>query len=94
MKLSIFVPLATFLAFFAVAETTDDSPSRCLNQCLNEAAAVAGCASQWDTACTCPSPAFKDTLGYCLKAACTDADVAAAGSLHEERCGTKPDTED
>jgi hypothetical protein len=30
MKLSIFVPLATFLAFFAVAEKTDETPSVCL----------------------------------------------------------------
>ena len=30
MKLSIFVPLATFLAFFAVAEPTDDYVSPCL----------------------------------------------------------------
>lgn len=30
MKLSIYVPLATFLAFFAVAEKTDDTPSVCL----------------------------------------------------------------
>ncbi|KAJ5716310.1 hypothetical protein N7493_008221 [Penicillium malachiteum] len=91
MKLSIFVPLATFLAFFAVAENTETTPSPCLNRCLNEAAGVAGCLSQWDTDCTCPSQAFKDTISTCLKDACTDADLADAEALHEERCGTTVD---
>ncbi|KAJ5702386.1 hypothetical protein N7488_009934 [Penicillium malachiteum] len=94
MKLSIFVPLATFLAFFAVAETTETTPSTCLNRCLNEAAEVAGCASQWDTECTCPSIPFKDTVSTCIKDACTDADLAAAESLHQERCGTTVDLAD
>ncbi|KAJ5921192.1 hypothetical protein N7466_009518 [Penicillium verhagenii] len=75
MKLSIFVPLATFLAFFAVAEKTDETASLCLNQCLNEAALVAGCTSQWDHDCTCPSKAFKDTLGTCVTDICTSADL-------------------
>ncbi|KAJ5523461.1 hypothetical protein N7513_013005 [Penicillium frequentans] len=86
MKLSIYVPLATFLAFFAVAERTDDSPSVCLNTCLNEAALVAGCTSQWDHTCTCPSKPFMDTLGTCLTDSCTDEDLTMAKKLHQERC--------
>ncbi|KAJ6110087.1 hypothetical protein N7486_002322 [Penicillium sp. IBT 16267x] len=86
MKLSIFVPLSTFLAFFAIAEKTDDTPSFCLNMCLNEAALVAGCTSQYDHTCTCPSKAFMDTLGTCLTDACTDADLEMAKKLHQERC--------
>jgi hypothetical protein len=37
-------------------------------RCINEASAVAGCISSVDYKCTCPSPAFKDTLGACLDA--------------------------
>lgn len=36
-------------------------------RCINEAAAVSGCSSV-DYKCTCPSTAFKDTLGACLDA--------------------------
>lgn len=45
------------------------------NQCLSEGAAVAGCASQFDTDCTCTSPAFKDTVKMCLEYACTAEDA-------------------
>ncbi|KAJ5752024.1 hypothetical protein N7520_008941 [Penicillium odoratum] len=91
MKLSIFVPLATFLAFFAVAEKVDDSPSVCLNRCLNEAAGVAGCTSQFDSVCTCPSVPFKNTLALCIKDACEPADLEEAKKLHQERCGDDAD---
>ncbi|EPS29377.1 hypothetical protein PDE_04326 [Penicillium oxalicum 114-2] len=60
--------------------------STCLNRCLNEGAAVAGCISQWDTDCTCTSPAFKDTVQMCLTISCTPNDVTAAGEVHKERC--------
>ncbi|OQD90439.1 hypothetical protein PENANT_c001G01115 [Penicillium antarcticum] len=91
MKLTIFFPLAAFLSW-AVAETTDaiDDASPCLLRCMSEAATVAGCASSVDSDCTCPSVAFKDTLGACLKAACTPDDITVAGELHKERCGTEP----
>ncbi|KAJ5103164.1 hypothetical protein N7532_003693 [Penicillium argentinense] len=79
MKLSIFVPLATFLSFVAAeasgAAVDPDDISNCLMQCLSESALVAGCASAFDNKCTCPSKAFKDTLTVCLKDACTAADV-------------------
>jgi hypothetical protein len=42
---------------------------------MSEAASVAGCASSVDSDCTCPSTAFKDTLGSCLKFACTPDDI-------------------
>ncbi|KAJ5287174.1 hypothetical protein N7478_002860 [Penicillium angulare] len=94
MKLSIYVPLATFLAFFAAAEPTEApdslSPSQCLNQCLTEAAIVSGCISQYDSDCTCPSNAFRNALSTCLNDACTEADIADAKQLHVERCGTEP----
>lgn len=45
------------------------------NRCLTEAAVVAGCASQFDSDCTCPSTAFKDALATCLKDACTPEDA-------------------
>ncbi|KAJ5234751.1 uncharacterized protein N7469_003919 [Penicillium citrinum] len=94
MKLSIFVPLAAFLSFVA-AETSEmivdpDDISSCLNRCLTEAAVVAGCASQFDSDCTCPSTAFKDALATCLKDACTPEDAETAGQLHQDRCGTAP----
>ncbi|KAJ5888640.1 hypothetical protein N7495_008681 [Penicillium taxi] len=87
MKLSIFVPLAAFLAF-TVAELNEVDPSPCLNRCLTEAAAVAGCISQYDTKCTCPSAAFKDTLGDCINTSCTPADLQDALTLHTQRCDT------
>ncbi|KAJ5386901.1 hypothetical protein N7509_009442 [Penicillium cosmopolitanum] len=92
MKLSIFVPLAAFLSFVAAeasGSTVDpDKISNCLFRCLSEAASVAGCISAYDNKCTCPSPAFKDTLTICLKDACTPEDAQVAGELHVERCGT------
>ncbi|KAG0153378.1 hypothetical protein PDIDSM_5231 [Penicillium digitatum] len=59
-------------------------------RCINEASAVAGCVSSVDYKCTCPSPAFKDTLGTCLKVSCTPDDVTVAGELHKARCGGSP----
>ncbi|KAJ5628685.1 hypothetical protein N7490_010913 [Penicillium lividum] len=91
MKLSIFVPLATFLAFFAVAEKVEDSPSFCLNQCLNEAAAVANCGSQYNYDCTCPSVPFKNTVAICVKDACEPKDLEEVKKLHQERCGADED---
>ncbi|KAJ5369115.1 uncharacterized protein N7496_008875 [Penicillium cataractarum] len=91
MKLSIFLPLAAFLTMTAaeVAHINDDW-SPCLNRCLSEGSAVAGCISQYDTACTCTSPAFRDAVQMCLELACTADDAAMALELHEERCGTPP----
>lgn len=45
------------------------------NRCLSEAAVVAGCISSIDFECTCPSEAFKDTLGKCLEVSCTPDDL-------------------
>ena len=45
------------------------------NRCLSEGAAVAGCISQFDTDCTCVSPAFKAAVQVCLKDACTAEDA-------------------
>ncbi|QQK39535.1 Extracellular membrane protein, CFEM domain [Penicillium digitatum] len=88
MKLTIFFPLAAFLSW-TVADPLDDA-SPCLIRCINEASAVAGCVSSVDYKCTCPSPAFKDTLGTCLKVSCTPDDVTVAGELHKARCGGSP----
>ncbi|KAJ5374270.1 hypothetical protein N7517_006276 [Penicillium concentricum] len=88
MKLTIFFPLAAFLTW-TVADCLDE-PSACLTKCINEAAGVAGC-SATDYVCTCPSTAFKDTLGACMKASCTAEDITAAGELHKERCGSAPE---
>ncbi|GLI79965.1 hypothetical protein PoHVEF18_008313 [Penicillium ochrochloron] len=91
MKLSIFLPLAAFLSMTAAEiAIINDGASPCLNRCLTEAAVVAGCISQYDTACTCTSPAFRDTVQVCLKDACTAEDAEEALELHEERCGTPP----
>ncbi|KAJ5187816.1 hypothetical protein N7449_010810 [Penicillium cf. viridicatum] len=88
MKLTIFFPLAAFLSL-TIADPLDDA-SPCLNRCLNEASAVAGCISSIDYKCTCPSKAFKDTLGTCLEVSCTPDDLTVAGELHKERCGEDP----
>ncbi|KAJ5815696.1 hypothetical protein N7474_007473 [Penicillium riverlandense] len=85
MKLSIFLPLATFLSL-----TFAEDYSPCVSRCLDEGAAVAGCISVIDYKCTCTSPAFRDTVQACLKYACTAEDAVEAGKLHEERCGTAP----
>ncbi|CEJ61160.1 hypothetical protein PMG11_09700 [Penicillium brasilianum] len=78
MKLSIFLPLAAFLTLTAAdVAHTNDNISSCLNQCLNEGSAVAGCLSQYDTDCTCTSPAFRDTVQMCLTLACTADDAAS-----------------
>lgn len=45
------------------------------SRCLSEGAAVAGCISQFDTDCTCVSPAFKDAVQMCLTDACTAKDA-------------------
>ncbi|CAG8207520.1 unnamed protein product [Penicillium salamii] len=76
MKLTIFLPLTAFLSW-AVAESVDprEDASPCLTRCLSEAAAVAGCISSVDYKCTCPNTAFKDTLGTCMKSACTADDI-------------------
>ncbi|OQE39015.1 hypothetical protein PENCOP_c007G03896 [Penicillium coprophilum] len=89
MKLTIFFPLAAFLTW-AVADCLED-PSPCLVKCLDNAADVAGCSSSSDYECTCPSTAFKETLGTCMKTNCTPEDVTAAGELHKERCGSAPE---
>ncbi|KAJ5676196.1 hypothetical protein N7462_009093 [Penicillium macrosclerotiorum] len=95
MKLSIFLPLAAFLAMTAAEMAKPvENVSPCLNHCLTEAAAVAGCISQYDTKCTCTSPAMRDTTDKCLKAACTKEDGEAALALHQKRCGTTPDEND
>ncbi|KAF4768405.1 hypothetical protein N7455_000132 [Penicillium solitum] len=88
MKLTIFFPLAAFLSLTVADPSVDASP--CLNRCLSEAAVVAGCISTVDYKCTCPSKAFKDTLGKCLEVSCTPDDLTAAGELHKERCGEDP----
>ncbi|KAJ5206652.1 hypothetical protein N7491_002733 [Penicillium cf. griseofulvum] len=88
MKLTIFFPLAAFLSWTVAESLTDASP--CLNRCLTDAADVAGCISQFDFECTCPSPAFKETLGTCLEISCTPEDLTVAGQLHKERCGSAP----
>ncbi|KAJ5151249.1 uncharacterized protein N7482_010501 [Penicillium canariense] len=89
MKLSIFLPLAAFLTMSAAEiGITNECISPCLNHCLNESAMVAGCISQYDTDCTCPSVAFKDNMQMCLKIDCTPEDAEKALDLHKERCGT------
>ncbi|KAJ5618075.1 hypothetical protein N7537_003189 [Penicillium hordei] len=88
MKLTIFFPLAAFLSLTIAGPSDDASP--CLNRCLSEASVVAGCVSSVDYECTCPSEAFKDALGTCLKDSCTSDDLTAAGELHKERCGGDP----
>ncbi|OKP10810.1 hypothetical protein PENSUB_3630 [Penicillium subrubescens] len=82
MKLSIFLPLAAFLSMTAaeIAIINDG------NRCLTEAAAVAGCISQYDTACTCTSPAFRDTVQVCLKDACTAEDAEGMINLFRTNC--------
>lgn len=52
-------------------------------RCLSEAASVAGCISAYDNKCTCPSPAFKDTLTICLKDACTPEDAQGKSKFFE-----------
>ncbi|KAF7718929.1 Uncharacterized protein PECH_006270 [Penicillium ucsense] len=93
MRLSVFVPLAAFLTMTAAEMSYQTTQvSNCLNRCLNEGAIVAGCLSQWDTDCTCTSPAFRDALQKCLTDSCTADDITAAGEVHKERCGTTPST--
>ncbi|KAJ5485607.1 hypothetical protein N7539_005595 [Penicillium diatomitis] len=55
--------------------------SNCLNRCLNEGAIVAGCLSQWDTDCTCTSPAFRDALQKCLTDSCTPDDITGTSAM-------------
>ncbi|KAJ5605498.1 hypothetical protein N7510_008279 [Penicillium lagena] len=78
MKLSIFLPLATFLSL-TFAE--DFSPCAVREPfratCLDEGALVAGCASVVDYHCTCTSPAFRAAVTTCLKVACTAEDAAS-----------------
>ncbi|OQE14839.1 hypothetical protein PENFLA_c035G10061 [Penicillium flavigenum] len=85
MKLTIFFPLAAFLSL-TIADPLDDA-SPVLIRCINEATAVSGCISSVDSECTCPSQAFKDTLGACLDACGSPEDFEVAGELHKERCG-------
>ncbi|KAJ5438054.1 uncharacterized protein N7458_009052 [Penicillium daleae] len=91
MKLSIFLPLAAFLTLTAAEPSNiNDDISPCLTRCLTEAAVVAGCISQYDSVCTCPSPAFRDAMKMCLDYSCTAEDATMAQELHKERCGTPP----
>lgn len=61
---------------------TDTAQSRC----LTEAAVVAGCLSQYDTECTCTSPAFRDAVQVCLKDACTADDAESMIELYQTKC--------
>ncbi|KAJ5920103.1 hypothetical protein N7516_010961 [Penicillium verrucosum] len=95
MRLTIFFPLAAFLSLTVAESSGDASPClvRCpylSTRCLRESAAVAGCISSIDYKCTCPSKAFKDTLGTCLQVSCSPDDLIVAGELHKERCGEEP----
>ncbi|KAJ5084086.1 hypothetical protein NUU61_008665 [Penicillium alfredii] len=90
MKLSLVFPLTSLLSLTVAGSLTTDEVSPCLTHCLTEGAAVAGCTSYLDLKCTCPSPAFKDALGVCLKDVCEKKDLEAAKQLHVKRCGTAP----
>ncbi|KAJ6131309.1 hypothetical protein N7523_001769 [Penicillium sp. IBT 18751x] len=74
MKFSTLIPLAALLSVSA-AEFPDKDLSQCLRMCLTMGAQVAGCASYVDTSCTCPSDAFRNTVGTCLKDSCTQKDI-------------------
>ncbi|OQD77476.1 hypothetical protein PENDEC_c002G04139 [Penicillium decumbens] len=86
MKLSMLLPLTALLSF-AAADFPDEDLSQCLIKCLSMGAGVAGCSSYVDTACTCHTEAFKDTVGTCLKKSCIQEDIDTAAQLHKRVCG-------